>query len=285
MACHHPIRAWRTSGGDVRLNKELPDAAPLALPCGGCLGCRTAYAKEWALRCTLELHQHRSAVFSTLTYDEKHCPPTLSREHLQKFLKRLRKRHGSSKRRAADALQRIRFFASGEYGETTARPHYHAILFGTSVTHAADIQAAWGMGHTRTEVVTPARIAYCAGYTSKKIGFKREAHERVDPETGEVYEWQPPFIQMSRRPGIGGQAREHTNSWRAYAVLNGARIPTPKFYHQAWLQTATAEMIEDLEYEKQQNRVTKFPITPETLRAAEANAVARQALTAARRKL
>lgn len=286
MACHHPIRGWRTTGGAVQLNRQAPDAEPLHLPCGGCLGCRTAAAKAWALRCHLELGQHSSAVFTTLTYDDAHCPPTLNREHLQKFLKRLRKRHGASKSRAAAALQRIRFFASGEYGETTARPHYHAILFGASVlTHADLINAAWGMGHTRTEGVTPARIAYCAGYTSKKIGFKRERGERVDPETGEVYEWEPPFIQMSRRPGIGGHAREHTQSWRSYAIHNGQHLPVPRFYHEAWKNTATAHEIERLEYEKQQHRQGKQPITYERLAAEERIAEAKQAIKADKRKL
>ena len=286
MACHHPIPAWRTSSGDIRLNKELPDAAPLALPCGGCLGCRTSAARAWALRCSLELQQHDAAVFTTLTYDDEHVPPTLSKRHLQLYFKRVRKAVELHRRKnATPAIQRIRFFASGEYGETTGRPHYHAIIFGPSTRDAQLLDRCWQLGHTLTETVTPARIAYTAGYTSKKIGFKREVHERVDPNTGEVYEWQPPFIQMSRNPGIGGDARQHTQSWRAYAIHNGAKLPVPKFYHEAWKQKATAEMIEQLEYERQQSRATKPTITPEYLAGCEAIAVKQQELKAARRKL
>lgn len=282
MACHHPLRAWRTRAGIVRLNKELPDAEPLALPCGGCLGCRTEAAQAWALRCHLELHAHRAAVFTTLTYDDDHCPPSLRKRDLQLFLKRLR--------RAAEPL-RLRFFASGEYGETTARPHYHAILFGPQLEQGRRlVDNAWrdtdgrSIGFTETAPVTPARIAYCAGYTSKKIGFKREPQTRVD-ENGEEYEWEPPFIQMSRQPGIGGHAREHTQSWRAYAVHNGKVMPAPKFYHEAWKRTATAHMLEDLELERQQRRTTKSPITPQVLAANEAIAVSRQAMRATKRKL
>lgn len=187
-------------------------------------------------------------------------------------------------------MERIRFFASGEYGEKTARPHYHAIIYGASQRDAQLIEDTWAMGHVRTESVSPARIAYTAGYTSKKIGFKQEKRERmtVDPETGEVlaeYLWQPPFIQMSRRPGIGGDARQHKESWRAYAIHNGSQIPVPKFYHEAWKQTATAQMIEDLEYERQQNRVKKSPITPETLKGAELVAIGKQEMKASRRRL
>lgn len=282
MACHHPIRAWRTRNGGVQLNREAPDAEPLALPCGGCLGCRTSAAQSWALRCHLELHEHRSAVFSTLTYDERHQPPTLSKQHLAAFLKRLRT---NARRKTANPLARVRFFASGEYGETTGRPHYHAILYGLSKNDEQLIQDSWKQGHTRTDVVTPARIAYCAGYTSKKIGFKRNIREQVDPETGEVYQWQPPFIQMSRNPGIGGEARKYTQSWRAYAVLNGTRLPVPQYLHDAWKEQATDDEREQLAYEKQQHRQGKQPITREQLRAAEEIAVAKQRIKADRRRV
>lgn len=281
MGCHHPIRAWRTSNGNVLLNREAPDAEPLALPCGGCLGCRTSAAQSWALRCHLELHDHKTAVFCTLTYDEAHQPPTLSKQHYAAFIKRLRT--NKARRTTATALARIRHFGSGEYGETTGRPHYHAILFGLSTNDAKLIQDSWKQGYTRTDVVTPARIAYCAGYTSKKIGFKRSIREQVDPDTGEVYEWQPPFIQMSRNPGIGGNARKYTDSWRAYAVLNGQVLPVPTYLHDAWKQSATAEQQEQLAYEKQQYR-QGTQITYAQLAAKEEIAVARQRIKADKRK-
>lgn len=273
MACHHPIRAWRTTNGNVLLNREAPDAEPLALPCGGCLGCRTSAAKAWALRCHLELHEHRSAVFSTLTYDEAHEPPTLQKQHLAAFLKRLRT---TARRKTADPLARIRFFACGEYGETTGRPHYHAILYGLSKNDEQLIQDTWQQGHTKTDVVTPARIAYCAGYTSKKLGYRFDRNkERVDPDTGEVYEWQNPFLQMSRNPGIGGTARKYTESWRAYAVLNGQKQPVPKYLHEAWKAAATTDDIAQLAYEKQQHQQGKH-ITKASIQAAEQIAAAKQ---------
>lgn len=276
MPCHHPIRAWRTRGGAVLLNREAPDAERLHLPCGGCLGCRTSAAKAWALRCHLELQQHDSAVFSTLTYDRDKLPPTLQKRDLQLWIKRVRKALGPARP--------IRFFASGEYGEQRGRPHYHALVFGASTADEKTLDQAWQRGFTRTEPVTPARIAYCAGYTSKKLTDARHTkHERVDPATGEVYHWQPPFIQMSRRPGIGGEARQHTTSWRLLAIHNGQRMPVPRFYHEAWKRTATAQMLEALEYEKQQHRQGKQPTTPERLAAEEQITIARQALKAAKR--
>lgn len=199
MACFHPLQAWRATSGDIKISKQPHDGIPLRLPCGNCLGCRQNAAQAWTLRCQLELQQHHSAVFTTLTYADEHLPLTLQPQQLQLWLKRLRNHSGTKP---------IRFFASGEYGEQTKRPHYHALLYGLSMADERMVERTWGHGHTKTEPITPARIAYTAGYCQKKIGYKRYGHERVDAETGEVYKWQPPFKQMSRRPGIGGQARK-----------------------------------------------------------------------------
>lgn len=279
VACFHPITAYRTTAGAVIIAKEPADAHPLSLPCGNCLGCRMAAARAWALRCQLELSDHRSATFTTLTYDDDHLPVTLSKRHLQLWLKRFRKKMAPT--------GPVRFFASGEYGELNNRPHYHAILYGANADRDRNlIQDTWAQGHTKTVDATPATIAYVAGYTAKKIGFKRKAaQEQVDQETGEVYTWEAPFIQMSRRPGIGGLARQHTASWRSHAVHNGAILPTPRFLHQAWKNTATQEDLETLEYEKQQHRKHKTPITKEGLKKQEQIAQAKQQQQTHTRKL
>lgn len=275
MPCYHPIRAFQQPDGSISIGKETADSLPLHLPCGGCLGCRTAKAKAWALRCHLELQDHRDTTFNTLTYDEQHKPLTLVRRHLQLFIKRLR---------SATATP-IRFFGCGEYGETTARPHYHAILYGTSERDRDLIQRCWPYGHTRTERITPARIAYAAGYTAEKIGDRyHAAHERVDPDTGEVFTYQPPFIQMSRRPGIGGAARAHVSSWRLFAVHNGTRQPVPRFLHEAWKKQATKQQIEELLYEKSQIAMKNADKLKTELKTAELIAIKKQELKALKRQ-
>lgn len=273
MGCFHPLEAWRGRTGEIRLGKEIPDSHFLRLPCGNCLGCRMARAKAWAVRCELELQQHRAAVFTTLTYDEKHLPPTLEKLHVQLWLKRLR--------RAANGP--LRFFASGEYGEQTERPHYHAILYGLDVQQRDLIERSWAQGLCHTVAVTPAAIAYTAGYTSKKIGYRRVAEERIDAETGEVYQWQPPFIQMSRRPGIGGHARQWPASWRSYAVSDGYKTPVPRFLHESWKSQATPEQLEELILEKALLSMQR-DTTETRLKAAEQIAISRQSLQASRRK-
>lgn len=272
------MRAWRTDEGAIRLGgaPTLHLDKTLLLPCGKCAGCRTSEAKSWALRCTLELQEHRKAAFTTLTYDDRWLPPTLEKRHLQLFFKRLRKKMGPNRP--------IRFFASGEYGEQTHRPHYHAILYGISESEKAIIQDHWKYGHARTTGITPARIAYTAGYTAKKLSDReRKKEERVDPSTGEVYQWQPPFLQMSRRPGIGGEARKYAASWRSYALLNGTKQPVPRFLHEAWKKQATPEQIEKLALEKKE-RIEQLAITLQMLAANEEIEIAKQALKACRRK-
>lgn len=248
MACFHPILAKRGAFGGVAIVRRMDDSFydrgdpdALWLPCGSCIGCRKARAREWALRCTLELSEHATACWATLTYDNGHVPPTLDKRHLSGWLKRLRKRMGAT---------RVRFFASGEYGETTFRPHYHAILYGVDEKSSLP-QATWPHGFVHVDPLTPAAVSYVAGYCSKKLGWSDyDREERVDPSTGECYVYQPPFVQMSRRPGIGGDARMHRQSWRSFAVLNGSRMPVPRFLHAAWKDSASQAEVDALNAER-----------------------------------
>lgn len=274
MPCYHPIPAWRSRNGQIQLHKEIPDGIPLQLPCGGCIGCNTMKARSWSLRNHLEMQRHSAAAFTTLTYSADHLPVTLSKRHVQLFLKRLRKN--------VDA--KIRFFACGEYGEKNGRPHYHALLYGLDNANYGNIDRSWQMGQTKTVALTPAAINYVTGYCAKKIGDRSRAHyEQVDPETGEVYQWQPPFTQMSRRPGIGAHARQWTDSWRSYAVYNGVKVKVPRYYHEAWKQIATEEEIEELAWEKSQ--LLRDTGNKDRLAAGEQIAISRQAIKADRRKL
>lgn len=278
MPCYHPIPAYRTEAGEIRIRKadDLYNVGkPLHLPCGSCIGCRKSLAQGWALRCHLEAARHNHVGFATLTFDDKNLQVTLSRRTYQLFVKRLRR---------SMPARTLRHFGCGEYGETNGRPHYHALLFGTY--DAAAVEKAWGLGFTKTVRATPRAIAYVAGYTAKKIGWQLEVEERIDYSTGEIYTWQPPFIQMSRNPGIGAHARQWVNSWRSEAIYNGKRQPVPRFLHEAWKAQATEEEIEALALEKEARAQRRASDKPDyDRRAAEAIAVARQQQQASRRPL
>ena len=128
MTCYHPLTAyWAISKNGDRsitfdINKSCGSGAVIKLPCGQCVGCRLERSRQWAVRCMHEASLYKRNCFITLTYSNEYLPPNMSlvKSDFQKFMKRLRKRCGSS----------VRYYYCGEYGENFGRPHYHAILFG-----------------------------------------------------------------------------------------------------------------------------------------------------------
>lgn len=245
----------------------------LKVPCGLCLACRMAKGRSWAIRCQLELQSHSNACWCTLTYDDKHLPPTLSKSDLSGFLKRLRSRSAGP----------IRFFACGEYGERNYRPHYHSILFGdVSPDH---VRGAWRAGFVRVDPLTPAAIAYVAGYCTKKAGQQRfYDREEMVSEDGEVFTWQEPFLLMSRRPGIGANARKYWQSWRSQAIWHGRPVPVPRYLHDAWKANATLEQREKLQAEVTA-LVATLDTSKERLQARAAILLSKHQLQAERRSL
>jgi len=103
--------------------KRHGDAREIKIPCRQCLSCRLNRSSEWQTRLIHEGKRHSSKIFLTLTYDNENLPEfgSLQTRHLQLFIKRLRK---------AIAPIKIRYYACGEYGDTTRRAHYHAIIYG-----------------------------------------------------------------------------------------------------------------------------------------------------------
>ena len=104
----------------------------VTLPCGHCLLCRAALQEEWATRCWLESQQYDNNMFVTLTYNPQSTPKEgVNKEDLSRFLHTLREYFRRNYNHSG-----IRYYACGEYGGKTARPHYHLILF--NCPHFAD---------------------------------------------------------------------------------------------------------------------------------------------------
>ena len=130
MHCINPVTLNRY---EHRRALKIVTEQGMTVPCGKCIACRKAKAREWTLRMLHELDTSRDATFLTLTYDDDslHVSPntgfaSLCKRDLQLFFKRLR--------RALPGLP-LRYFSVGEYGDNTLRPHYHAIMYNLSPCH------------------------------------------------------------------------------------------------------------------------------------------------------
>lgn len=112
----------------------------------------------------------------------------------------------------------IRFYACGEYGDATQRPHYHLALFGfprcfrgrtkrSLRTGRVDwlgccepcrtLGNAWGLGDIELAPLEEGSAHYIAGYVTKKMTAADD--DRLQGR-------HPEFARMSNRPGIGADA-------------------------------------------------------------------------------
>jgi hypothetical protein len=251
MPCYSPLQGYRsveTTDKGKRLfvsdSRRGYAALPLTVPCGQCIGCRLERSRQWAIRLTHEAQLHTEKCFVTLTYDDDHLPPggTLVKAHFQSFMKRLRKRFPD---------RPIRFFHCGEYGETTWRPHYHAIIFGLEflqdrkqytknqqghITYTSQtLDDLWGMGKCQIGGFSFDSAAYVARYVVKKVnGDKAVSHyRRLDPDTGEIFDLLPEYVTMSLKPGIGSAWFDKFKSDvfpRDQVVIRGKAMQPPRRY-------------------------------------------------------
>lgn len=143
----------------------------LLIPCGKCPACVQNKSLEWTARLMKEAEEWKYTYFVTLTYDDEHLKD-LNKRDIQLFLKRFRKASGFE----------CKYYITGEYGETTYRPHYHAIFFLNDkiedlVFYANNLYTSklftdtWQQGQVLLSAdVNERSIKYTIGYTLKKIG-------------------------------------------------------------------------------------------------------------------
>ncbi len=150
-----------------------------------------------------------SSHFVTLTYDDEHLPvtadhvPTLRKSKFTKWIE--------NTARAAGAF---RYYAVGEYGDDTLRPHYHLGLFSGSDSQAAAIINQWQNGFTSAFEFSAGRAAYLAKYSTKKLTSHTDSRLEANQE--------PEFRSSSRRPPLGVAFVPHIV--RAYSTGAGAGV-------------------------------------------------------------
>lgn len=217
--------------------------------CGKCVLCLKRRVSGWSKR--LLEHDKLQSVpshFITLTYDSIHVPITENglltlsapaegvASHLQAFFKRLRKAHPPG--------TEIKYFAVGEYGDRTDRPHYHVILFGSQLSK---IQPAWWYGKVHYGQVQPASVAYSLTYIFKRGHVP--AFEGDDRSKERAY--------ISKGLGLGYLTDEmrlwHKADLKERMYLNiegGKKIAMPRYYKLKLYSDEERKIIADTIQEK-----------------------------------
>lgn len=261
MPCYHPLLGYRAKTPNPTGKYNIVFSAregyidmPQNLPCGQCIGCRLERSRQWAMRCVHEASLYEQNCFITLTYAPQNLPEhgSLKVEHFQLFMKRLRSKFSDSK---------IRFFHCGEYGERSARPHYHALLFNfdfkdkqqhtvindNPIYTSQELFKLWPQGFSTIGALNFETAAYTARYCLKKVTGKGALshYTEFSPETGEITkERSPEYTTMSRRPGIG---RHWFDRFKSdvfpddEVVLRGKQLKPPKYYSSLFEHQDPAE--------------------------------------------
>ncbi len=185
---------------------------------------------------------HKYNQYVTLTYNDENLPTdnTLHKPHLVNFWKRLRK-----------AGYKFSYYACGEYGDDSHRPHYHAIIFGLKLDDkkyyrnhngnnlytSETLKGLWTHGNVIIGNVSFESCSYVARYINKKNGKKVGLYEYeiIDNETGEILDHlEPEFASMSK--GIGESFYEkykddmYSGTAGTCVVRGDITTPTPKYY-------------------------------------------------------
>lgn len=291
MACFKPLHGYWDRQGPIRFGPSGTTAGhPIEVACGQCYGCRLERSRQWAVRCMHEATLHERNCFLTLTYDKTHLPKngSLRTRDWQLFAKRMRKARGA-----------FRFFHCGEYGDNNYRPHYHAAIFGHDFREdrmflknnkrgeplytSARMAGLWPSGFHAIGELTFESARYVARYIMKKVtGDLAESHyERVDTDTGEIYQLQPEYVTMSRRPGIASEWIEKY-MYEVYpadeVIVDGKKTPPPKYYDRCYEQRDPKGWALVVEKRKANAKKHEQDYTPERLAVREevARAATRQ---------
>lgn len=244
MACHNPI-SCRPDG----VNHIL-------VPCGSCEDCINRKRADWTVRLLIEEKIAESAYFVTLTYtddnlpfyDDKEkiivrgyssvdCQPVLLKSDLQKMFKRYRKTVANG--------NKFKYYAIGEYGEKTFRPHYHIIAFNVNIEKFVN---AWQvesnkLGRVHVGKVTKQSINYVTSYVINKYKYSKRKKF-------------PPFAIMSKGLGksfVSDEMKKYfKNSFSTcITVEDGAKYALPRYFKQRLYRCETAIRLHGIKARKQ----------------------------------
>lgn len=248
MQCINPLKAgYNKFTGEREYNQRshISGLDPDTFPCRKCLPCRLNQAREKAIRCYHEAKMHKESIFLTLTYSDEHLKsPRLIYADFQKFMMDLLERRY---RDVTDPEIRktlfIPFMVTGEYGDKTKRPHWHALLFnfrprdekalrttdrGDRIFTSEALQSLWGKGIIEYGEITLESASYVARYAAKKLAHGSDQEHEFHP-----------IHKTSSKHAIGKRWIErywkHTFRNGFVVLPNGARSKIPRYYVD-WLK-------------------------------------------------
>lgn len=299
MNCNYPVTIY-----DKKHNRTIQ------VPCGKCILCCAAKAHDWQNRLKHQFNHEMITFFVTITYSDDYLPlmpklfavtPPLKADKLQFRLKLLSTQHNTNYRtnltdfvpclnphdltnyfkRLRINLTReheknqlkpptIQYFAVGEYGPQTFRPHYHFII-GFDITYsnydllrsltsnerrrqnrcnicslrdyfALFIQESWPFGHIKLDELNEERIQYVTKYVYKF----------TDAVLIEHFKQFPGIIQPFKRSSNGIGERyvnanirhlRNTNTLR----VNGYVNRVPRYYRNKVKERLNESELKDYE--------------------------------------
>lgn len=195
---------------------------------------------------------HDENDFVTLTYRPEDLPKggTLVKDHLQKFIKRARKRYGVG----------LKYYAVGEYGDKLGRPHYHIALMGkmfdrteivrahkdpTRIVYRSDEldrprpgheeQPLWPYGFSSCGTLNEKTASYISSYITKKV---------VGDQAAEYYQGKTPEFALMSRGGRSGRGlaatwfdQYYTDVYpKDYIHVGNRTVRPPKYYDHLYDQ-------------------------------------------------
>ncbi len=244
------------------------------VPCKQCIQCRLQNSRMWADRLVCEAQTSSSSYFITLTYDDEHLPfgqpvkdvqgnvlspalPTLSKDEFRAFNKRLRRYFEYHFN-----IHNIRFYVGAEYGDKSARPHYHVIYFNLPIPDLVKyknnfngdvlytskiLEGIWGKGFVVIASMSWQSAAYVSRYVLKKRNGSLSL-EKLGIENQ--------FQLCSNKPGIGREFYER-NKDRIYEndelfIPGRGSTPPPSYFDRLYDSDRTERM-----YVVKENRLRK----------------------------
>lgn len=238
MACNCPITIPST-------NKYLSQGT-ITVPCGRCYGCLSMKRTQWTFRFEQEFKYSTKTFFVTLTYDNENvpwiegnygkffCSMCFNKDDYQKWLKRIRKNTPDS---------RFKYYAVGEYGTDTARPHYHFLIFATGHNMEKleeQLSKQWTKGNVKVDELLNdnhyrGALHYVTKHQLKLEGDAKYWKKLVNNDKEALRKLQP-FAAMSK--GIGkcwlteDIYNTYSEEYRTYIIFDGQPMSMPRYYKQ-----------------------------------------------------